>query len=130
MNGRAPGVYIEPADPSVRPIAPARSDVAAFVGIAERGPLAIPVRVTAYNEFVRVFGSFIEPGYLAYAVRAFFENRGIATWIVRTAAPAIGTTVVNITGTRLALSPALWLRPGTVVALSQPQAGNTTATVL
>jgi len=38
MNGRAPGVYIEPADPTVRPVAPARSDVAAFIGIAERGP--------------------------------------------------------------------------------------------
>ncbi|MBV9271047.1 MAG: phage tail sheath subtilisin-like domain-containing protein, partial [Candidatus Eremiobacteraeota bacterium] len=130
MNGRAPGVYIEPSDPQARPVAPARSDVAAFVGIAQRGPIATPVRVTSYKEFARVFGSFIEPGYLAYAVRAFFENRGIAAWIVRSAAPPIGTTVANVTGTRLALLPALWLRNGTVVALSQGQPKNTTATVL
>ena len=131
MNGRAPGVYIEPADPTVRPIAPARTDVAAFVGIAERGPLNTPVRVTSFKEFVRVFGTFIEPGFLAYAVRAFFENRGIAAWIVRAAANATGATVTPpVTGTRLALSPALSLRAGTVVALLQTQPGNVTANVL
>ncbi|MFN2459502.1 MAG: hypothetical protein ABR591_02220, partial [Candidatus Velthaea sp.] len=130
MNGRAPGVYIEAADPAVRPVAPARTDVAAFVGIAERGPLGKPVRVTSYREFARVFGSFIAPGFLAYAVRAFFENRGVAAWIVRAAAPSIGTTVTNVTAMRLALAPALPLRAGTVVALVQAQAGNVTATVL
>lgn len=130
MKGRAPGVYIEPADPSVRPVAPARSDVAAFVGIAERGPLGIPTRVTSFKEFTRVFGSFIAPGFLAYAVRAFFENRGIAAWVVRAAAPPIGTKVATISGTRLTFAGALPLRPGTVVALSQVQAGSVTATVL
>ena len=130
MNGRAPGVYIESADPAARPVAPARTDVAAFVGIAERGPLGAPTRVTSFKEFVRVFGSFVVPGFLAYAVRAFFENGGVAAWIVRAAAPAIGTTVVNVGGTRLALVPALPLRAGTVVALSQTQTGNVTATVL
>jgi phage tail sheath protein FI len=130
VNGRAPGVYIEPADPSARPVAPARTDVAAFVGIAERGPLGVPTRVTSFKEFTRVFGSFIAPGFLAYAVRAFFENRGVAAWIVRAAAPPIGTLVPAVSGLRLTLSPALPLRAGTVVALSQDLPGNASANVL
>jgi uncharacterized protein len=130
VNGRAPGVYIESADPTVRPIAPARTDVAAFVGIAERGPLGLPTRVTSFKEFTRAFGSFIAPGYLAYAVRAFFENRGIAAWIVRAAASSTGAAVTNVAETRLSLSPALPLRAGTVVALIQSRPGNITASVL
>lgn len=130
MNGRAPGVYIEPADPQARPVAPARTDVAAFVGIAERGPLGTPVRVTSFKEFVRAFGTFYAPGYLAFTVRAFFENGGIAAWIVRAAAPAIGTSVTSAAGTHLVLAPALPLRAGTVVALAQIRPGNAVARVL
>lgn len=130
MNGRAPGVYIEPADPSARPIAPARTDVAAFIGIAERGPLDQPVRVTSFKEFVRTFGSFFAPAYLGYAVRAFFENGGIAAWIVRVAAPAVGTTVTAVIDTRLSLAPPLPLLAGTVVALSQTQPGDVVARVM
>jgi phage tail sheath protein FI len=130
VNGRGPGVYIEPADPSVRPVAPARTDVAAFVGIAERGPLNVPTRVTSFKEFTRVFGSFIVPGFLAYAVRAFFENRGVAAWIVRAAANAIGTSVSGVSATRLTLAPALAIRPGTVVALLQHQSAPAAAGVL
>jgi hypothetical protein len=121
MQDRAPGVYIEAAEPSARPIAPARSDVAAFVGISERGPVATPTRVTSFSEYQHRFGSFVAPGFLAYAVRAFFENGGRAAWVVRAVAPALGTTVTAVTGTRLTLAPPLPLRSGTVVALSQPQ---------
>ena len=76
----APGVYIQAANPQVRALAPARTDVAAFVGIAECGPVATPTRVTSFAEYQRTFGTFLESGYLAYAVKAFFENGGIAAW--------------------------------------------------
>src|SRR6185369_5848153 len=121
MQNRAPGVYIEAAEPSARPIAPARTDVAAFVGISERGPVATPTRVTSFSEYQHRFGSFVAPGFLAYAVRAFFENGGRAAWVVRAVAPALGTTVTAVNGTRLTLAPPLPLRAGTVIALDQPQ---------
>ena len=75
MNGRAPGVYIEPADQQARPVAPARTDVAAFIGIAERGPLDQPVRVTSFKEFVRAF-DVLRAGLLAFAVAASSRTAG------------------------------------------------------
>ena len=42
---RAPGAYFEPADPPPRRIAEVRTDVTGFVGVADRGPLHVPVRV-------------------------------------------------------------------------------------
>jgi uncharacterized protein len=126
----APGVYIQAADPQVRALAPARTDVAAFVGIAERGPVTTPTRVTSFAEFTRTFGTFLESGYLSYAVNAFFENGGIAAWIVRATAPPAGTTVTSAIGQRLSFATPLALLPGTVVALEQPAAAQQTANVL
>lgn len=126
----APGVYIVAADPQERALAPARTDVAAFVGIAQRGPVDTPTRVTSFAEFQRTFGSFIASGYLAYAVKAFFENGGIAAWIVRATAPPAGTMVTSVIGQRLNLQSLLPLVPGTVVALEQPAPANATAVVL
>ncbi|HXP93472.1 MAG TPA: phage tail sheath C-terminal domain-containing protein [Candidatus Binatia bacterium] len=125
LADRAPGVYIEPSDPQVRPVAPSRTDVAAFIGLAERGPLGVPTRVTSFKEFAQVFGSFYAPAYLAYAVNAFFENGGVAAWIVRAAAPGAQTMATVASPTRLTLSPTLVVVPGAVVALAQkPATGN------
>jgi uncharacterized protein len=126
----APGVYIQAANPQVRQLAPARTDVAAFVGIADRGPVDTPTRVTSFAEFQQTFGSFLESGYLAYSVNAFFENGGIAAWIVRATAPPSGTTVTSISGQRLNFATPLPLLAGTVVALEQPAAAQQTAVVL
>ena len=119
MIDRSPGVFIEPSNPEVRIVAPSRTDVAAFVGIAQRGPLEVPTRVTSFKEFTRVFGAFYWPAYLAYAVKAFFENGGIAAWIVRSASPGAETFAMFVGGVRLALAPSLSLIPGAVIALWQ-----------
>lgn len=79
-----PGVYFE--KPLARePARPQRTDVAGFVGLAERGPLHAPQRLTTWRQFQQLFGGFLPHGYLAYAVRAFFENGGRACWVVRVA---------------------------------------------
>lgn len=79
-----PGIYFE--RPSVR-AAPAeqRTDVAGFVGVAERGPLHEPVRLGNWRDYQAVFGGFLPHAYLAYAVYAFFENGGSVCWVVRVA---------------------------------------------
>lgn len=118
MLGRAPGVSIVSATPAARPVAPARTDVAAFVGIASRGPLGVPVRVTAFREFELTFGSFTAGGFLAYAVKAFFENGGIAAWIVRAAAPAVSAPVTHVDGVTVVVTPALPTLAGTLVAFA------------
>lgn len=84
-TARAPGVYYERVDASAPIGTGVRTDIAAFIGIAERGPLDTPVAVESWRQFVARFGGFIGGGYLAYVVRAFFENEGRRCWIVRVA---------------------------------------------
>ena len=79
-----PGVYFEKAQPPRQPV-PRRTDVAGFVGLAERGPLHAPQRLTSWRQFQRVFGGFVRYAHLAYAVRAFFENGGAICYVVRVA---------------------------------------------
>jgi phage tail sheath protein FI len=81
----APGVYYETVDAGDLPITSFRTDIAGFVGIAERGPIDTPVPIQAWRQFVSWFGSFAPNGFLAYAVRAFFENGGVRCWVVRVA---------------------------------------------
>lgn len=84
----APGVYYERSDASAAGIAPLRTDIAGFVGIAPRGPLHVPVPVDSWRQFQAWFGDFTGAAYLAYAVRAFFENGGRRCWVVRVAGEA------------------------------------------
>ncbi|HET6229341.1 MAG TPA: phage tail sheath subtilisin-like domain-containing protein [Longimicrobiaceae bacterium] len=82
----APGVRFHSADPP-RSLPELRSDVAGFVGYAERGPLHTPMRVESWHQFESGFGGFGAGGFLPYAVHAFFENGGQTAWIVRAAVP-------------------------------------------
>jgi Bacteriophage tail sheath protein len=80
-----PGVYFERADAVVPAITALRTDIAGFVGIAERGPLHQATPVQSWRQFQATFGSLIGSGYLAYAVKGFFENGGRKCYIVRVA---------------------------------------------
>ncbi len=92
-----PGTYLRPKPAERKDIRLVRTDVAGFVGFAERGPLRLPpgakfrpdelaIRLTSWKEFTSAFGGFIPYGSLAYAVRAFFENGGTTCYVVRVAA--------------------------------------------
>ncbi len=85
LNYLTPGVYFETVDNSRKAIAALRTDVAAFVGIAARGPLHSPTRVKSWDQFQSLFGGLIPSSYLAYAVKAFFENGGQVLYVVRVA---------------------------------------------
>ncbi len=93
-----PGVYSERADANSGGVDALRTDIAGFVGIAERGPLHLAVPVESYRQFQAWFGDTIANGYLAYTARAFFENGGRRMWGVRvasSAATAAGITVFD-----------------------------------
>jgi uncharacterized protein len=81
-----PGVYFETIDDKPPVVSGLRTDIAAFIGIAERGPVHQPVRVESFEQFQSFFGSFIENGFLAYCVKAFFENGGQICHVIRVAA--------------------------------------------
>ncbi len=82
---QTPGVYYQRLDAGAGKIAAIRTDVPGFVGIAERGPVDVPVPVESWRQFQAHFGDFTGYGFLAYAVRAFFENGGLRCWVVRIA---------------------------------------------
>src|SRR5712691_11511580 len=89
-----PGVYYERADAGAPVISPLRTDIAGFVGIARCGPLHVAVAVEAWRQFVARFGDFTGAGFLAYAVRAFFDNGGRRCWVVRVASPAAAASAL------------------------------------
>jgi phage tail sheath protein FI len=91
QSPQTPGVYYERVDASAPAISPLRTDIAGFVGIATRGPLHQPLPVQSWRQFQAYFGDFTGAGYLAYAVRAFFENGGQRCWVVRVAAETAAT---------------------------------------
>jgi phage tail sheath protein FI len=78
-----PGVYVEEVDSGSRPIEGVATAVAAFVGLAQRGPFNEPTLVTNWTQFVTTFGEFVENSYLAHAVYGFFMNGGGVAYIVR-----------------------------------------------
>jgi hypothetical protein len=78
-----PGVYIEEFAPGA-PIQGVGTNTAAFIGIAERGPLNEPTKITSWPGFQTVFGALPAQGaYLWYAVRGYFENGGQVCYVVR-----------------------------------------------
>ncbi len=90
----APGLYFQEAA-AAPAIAPLRTDIAFFPGMAERGPVGNPVRVTGWEHFRARYGDFQSTSFLAYSVKAFFENGGAICWIVRIAAPERATQITG-----------------------------------
>jgi phage tail sheath protein FI len=119
-----PGVYFETVDTGRRGITAIRTDIVAFVGIAERGPLHQPTPVNSWEQFQATFGGFIPNGYLAYAAKAFFENGGQRCYVVRVAADPASTeadpavTQPADRATSVVLSTA-GFAPGAVVTVRQ-----------
>jgi phage tail sheath protein FI len=84
---RTPGVYVEWLDSNAQQLEIGRTDVAGFVGLAERGPVQAPTKIESAQQFWTTFGDPIPGAYLAQAVEGFFANGGRACWIVRAADP-------------------------------------------
>ena len=85
-NYLSPGVYVEEVEAGSRPIEGVGTAVAAFVGLAARGPANTPTLVTNWSQFTATFGEFIEGSYLAHAVYGYFLNGGGAAYVVRVGA--------------------------------------------
>lgn len=134
-NSTTPGVYYERVDATAPGIAALRTDVAAFVGIAARGPLHTAIPVQSWRQFEAYFGGFTGAGYLAYAVRAFFENGGRRCWVVRVASEAAATaqalfstktkTEIRPRWVIQAISPGVWGN-GLTVDLRETHRAQTT----
>ena len=79
----SPGVYVEEIDSGARPIEGVGTAVAAFIGLAEKGPFNQPILCSNWTQFTKTFGGFIEGASLARSVFGFFQNGGGNSYIVR-----------------------------------------------
>jgi uncharacterized protein len=96
MTVSYPGVYIQEIPSGVRPIQAAGTSTAAFVGVAERGPIGEARKVFNFTEFQSVYGGFLRDHYLAHAVFQFFNNGGSQCYVVRvTQNPQIAEVTVQ-----------------------------------
>jgi uncharacterized protein len=103
-----------------------RTDIAGFVGMAERGPLPedfpadtfdaarVALKISKWGEYLAHFGGFRQYGHLAYAVRAFFENGGASCYVVRAAATKSSDPSQNAAKAMFTLPAAAPLAIGTL----------------
>ena len=80
-----PGVYVEEVDKGSKPIEGVGTAVAAFLGVAEKGPIGQATMIANWTQFVENFGGFIPVAYLAHAVYGYFNNGGGLCFVVRVA---------------------------------------------
>ena len=86
-----PGVYVEEVPSQSKPIEGVGTSTAAFVGLAPGGPVNVPMRISNWTQFARIYGDpanpdngpFMEGAYLAHSVYGYFANGGSLCWIVR-----------------------------------------------
>ena len=72
----SPGVYVEETDSGSRPIEGVGTAVAAFVGLAEKGPFNQPTLVSNWTQFTKTFGGFVDGACLArIRIRVLPERR-------------------------------------------------------
>lgn len=79
----SPGVYVEEVEAGSRPIEGVGTSVAAFVGLADKGPINTPTLVSNWTQFVDTFGEFVPGSYLAHAVYGYYLNGGSNCYVVR-----------------------------------------------
>ncbi|OBF33700.1 hypothetical protein A5724_19310 [Mycobacterium sp. ACS1612] len=87
----APGVYVEEVDTGAKPIEGVSTSTCAMVGVAERGPVNVPILVTSVGEYVRLYGGQLRAGddyygdhrFLPHAIEGFFTNGGKRVYVVR-----------------------------------------------
>ncbi|MCU7802179.1 MAG: phage tail sheath subtilisin-like domain-containing protein [Candidatus Thiodiazotropha sp. (ex Lucinoma borealis)] len=79
--GVPPGVYEDLN--RQRTLRDVRMDVAAFIGLTERGPVSTPVPIDSWRDYLTVFGDPGEGRLLADSVHLFFANGGRRCVVVR-----------------------------------------------
>jgi len=90
-----PGVYVEEVPSGVRPIAAASTSIAAFIGVAERGPVGEAVKMFNFTEYQSRYGGFIPNSFLSHAVYQFFNNGGTQCYVERVASTnAVSANIV------------------------------------
>jgi phage tail sheath protein FI len=94
-NYLTPGVYIQELE-GPAPIVGVSTSIAGFIGMAERGPVNVPILCSSPGDYSRWFGGLMAPDefadpkdsrrfhcYLPYAIAGFFNNQGQVAYVIR-----------------------------------------------
>jgi hypothetical protein len=81
LTYQVPGVYRQDVYPPPPPVF--LTAVPVFLGFALGGPVNEPVALRLWSQFTATFGNPFPHGFLAYAVRGFFENGGPICYVIR-----------------------------------------------
>jgi uncharacterized protein len=93
-----PGVYIEEVPSGVRTITGVSTSNTAFVDVFLRGPVNLPVRITSFADFERIFGGVNPASEASYAIQQYYLNGGQIAWVVRVATNAALASSVELDG--------------------------------
>lgn len=86
-NYQTPGVYVEEIESGSKPIEAGSTNIAGFLGVAEKGPINEAVLVTNWTQYTKTFGGLHTGGWLAHGVYQFFQNGGTKAYINNLAEP-------------------------------------------
>jgi phage tail sheath protein FI len=78
---QTPGVYVEEVEGGSKPIEAGSTNIAGFLGIAEKGPVNEAILVTNWTQYTKIFGGMHGGGWLAHGVYQFFQNGGTKCFI-------------------------------------------------
>ncbi len=94
----SPDVYIEEIDTGSKPIEGVSTSVAGMLGMAERGPVNIPIQLGSIADYKYWFGGYLDPEtfvgqtcFLPHAVEGFFNNGGQELYVVRVLEESVAT---------------------------------------
>jgi phage tail sheath protein FI len=94
----SPDVYIEEIDTGSKPIAGVGTSVGGMLGMAERGPVNIPIQLGSIADYKYWFGGHLDPEtfvgqtcFLPHAVEGFFNNGGRELYVVRVLEESVAT---------------------------------------
>ena len=112
VNPTYPGVYVQEIESGVRTLSGVPTSVAAFVGLAKRGPVNTPMTCFNFGEFSRRFGGLWTNSTMSYCVDDFFGNGGGQIEVVRlfkAAAGSDGHATLTLGALLLrAVTPGIW----------------------
>lgn len=123
---RAPGIYQTFDSVARPPLTIADTRITGFVGIAQKGPMNDPVKLSNWDEFIETFGTTAD-SYLADSIYGFFQNGGRVCWAVRVAHCAAKGTLPQLEHAACAEQVQIddWAKPSLKIrALNEGSWGN------
>jgi phage tail sheath protein FI len=132
----SPGVYVEEVASGSKPIEGVGTAVAAFIGMAPKGPANEPTLVTNWRQYVERFGDITAGAYLGHAVYGYMLNGGGNCYVVRIGSNSTNADAVDqsVARARIGDLEVRAIEPGaggndTTVEVSEPPEGSPEGTV-